>query len=99
MHGRVGACSSRLNGGLRSVEMRPEEQLTGDLVDHEVPVLHFGLAYQPVLAIVALRCQEATCSPAALINEGWSSLSTLPQPPTTPPFSCDTTPKRGDIDI
>lgn len=38
MHGRVGACSSRLNGGLRSVEMRPEEQLTGDLVDHEVPV-------------------------------------------------------------
>lgn len=34
----VGACVSRLNGGHRSVEMRPEEQLTGDLVDHEAPV-------------------------------------------------------------
>lgn len=38
MHGRVVACDCRLNGGHRSVEMRPEEQLTGDLVDHEVPV-------------------------------------------------------------
>lgn len=36
LRGRVGACRSRLNGGHRSVEMRPEEQLTGDLVDHEV---------------------------------------------------------------
>lgn len=38
MRGRVGACGAPLNGGHRSVEMRGEEQLTGDLVDHELPV-------------------------------------------------------------
>lgn len=90
--GRVGACGAPLNGCYRSVEM----QLTGDLVDHELPVEHFSPWYQPVLAIVVARCQGATCSTAALINEGppQSTITT-----TTPPFSCDTTPKRGDIDI
>lgn len=48
--GGAAACGSGPNGGHRSVEMRPEEQLTGELVEHEVPVQHLASSYQPVFA-------------------------------------------------
>lgn len=36
--GRGVSCGGPLNGGHRSVEMRLQKQLTGDLLDHELPV-------------------------------------------------------------
>lgn len=57
-----------LNGGHRSVKMRLQNLLTGDLLDHELPVT-FQPAYQPVFLLVVAHCKKATCSPSTVIND------------------------------
>lgn len=47
--------------------MRLQNLLTGDLLDHELPVT-FQPAYQPVFLIVVAHCMKATCSPSTVIN-------------------------------
>lgn len=43
--------------------------LTGDVLGHELPVLTFRAAYQPMFQIVVAPCKRATCSPTKVINE------------------------------
>ena len=62
------SCCVLLNGGHRSVKMCPQNLLTGDLLDHELPVT-FQPAYQPVFLIVVAHCKKATCSPSTVNNQ------------------------------
>lgn len=48
--------------------MRPQNLLTGDLLDHELPVT-FQPAHQPVFLIVVAHRKKATCSPTTVIND------------------------------
>lgn len=57
----LSSCCVPLNGGHRSVKMRPQNLLTGDLLDHELPVT-FQPAHQPVFLIVVAHRKKATCS-------------------------------------
>lgn len=62
------SCCFPLNGGHRSVKMRLQNLLTGDLLDHELPVT-FQPVYQPVFLIVVAHRKKATCSPTTVIND------------------------------